>query len=151
MKIEMDKWESDMAILHYFQFLFVSVILVFKLMTTIRFGISIVTLGCTDTAKWPPHPRSMWCLARDAAACTTNRVQFFFFFFLDSRWLAPIRLWRVPICTDSGWIGSYWPNIDVFWPEKGNWPVKKKKKLKPKIPVDIDTRQPLSPAQFHRP
>ena len=67
-----------MAILHYFQFLFVSVILVFKLMTAIRFGISIVTLGCTDMAKWPPHPRSMWCLARDAAACATNRVQFFF-------------------------------------------------------------------------
>ena len=41
--------------------------------------------------------------------------------------------------SDLGRIGSYRPNIGSFWPEKGNWQVreKKKKTLKPKIPVDL--------------
>ena len=41
---------------------------------------------------------------------------------------------------DSGQIRSYRPNISVFRPEKGNRPIKeikKKKNLKPKIPVDL--------------
>ena len=42
--------------------------------------------------------------------------------------------------SDTGQIGSYRPNICVFQPEKGNRPIrrkKKKKNLKPKISVDL--------------
>ena len=42
-----------------------------------------------------------------------------------------------PISADSSRIESYQSNIGVFRPEKGNRPVRKKKNLKLKIPVDL--------------
>ena len=63
-------------------------------------------LGCTDAAKWPPHPR----LTRPDAAtrggrrclCVELRPVFFFFSFLDSCRLVPIRLRRVPTRAELG-------------------------------------------------
>ena len=46
-----------------------------------------------------------------------------------------------PTWLKSSRLGSYWPNIGVFRPEKGNRPVRRKKKnLKPKTPVDLIRR-----------
>ena len=42
-----------------------------------------------------------------------------------------------PTRADAAQIGPYRPNIGVFWPEKGNRPVRRKKNLKPKILVDL--------------
>ena len=63
-----------------------------------------------------------------------SRLSFFFFYLF-----ALTRIDSTPMCVDLGRIGSYRLNIGVFWPEKGNRPVRKKK-LKTKILVDIDTR-----------
>ena len=46
----------------------------------------------------------------------------FFFFYL----FALTRINSTSMCVDLGRIGSYWLNIGVFWPEKGNRPVRKK-------------------------
>ena len=45
-----------------------------------------------------------------------------------------------PTLADAAQIEPYRPNIGVFRPEKGNRPVRRKKKLKPKIPVDLIRR-----------
>ena len=51
-----------------------------------------------------------------------------------------------PTRADAAQIGPYRPNIGVFRPEKGNWPVRRKKNLKPKILVDlIRSLHPLNP------
>ena len=115
-------------------------------------------LGCTDAAKWPPHPRPTRWRAGDAAAWASNCVQFFFFFsFPESRRLtpirlrrAPIRLRRAPICADSGRFESYRPNTGVFRPEKGNRPAKKKKKKKLKTENTNGFDMPLSPSSLAR-
>ena len=73
-----------------------------------------------------PHPVSSCC-----CCC------FFFFSFPDLLRLTLIRLRHVPIRAELGWFRLNRPNINVFQLEKGNRLVrKKKKKLKPKIPVD---------------
>ena len=61
-------------------------------------------LGCMNAAKWPSHRRPTRRRARDATACASNRVQFFFFFvlFSDSRRLALIRLRRAPTRAKPG-------------------------------------------------
>ena len=75
----------------------------------------------------------VWCV-RDAAACTSNHVQFFFFFsFHDTLQLKADASWFAPIRAESNRISR----ISVFFGQKkkiNRWGKKKKKKLKPKIP-----------------
>ena len=56
------------------------------------------TLGCTDVAKWPLHLRPMRRCARDAVACASWSVSFFFGFptHADSDQIGPYRL-KLPI------------------------------------------------------
>ena len=97
-------------------------------------------LGCTDAAKWPPHPRSTRRRAGDAAACASNRVQFFFFI---SRF-ASIWLRRAPTRTEPG---RFAPNRIVSAEyrcvsagKRKSAGEKKKIYLKAKIPVDLMRR-----------
>ena len=104
-------------------------------------------LGCTDAAKWPPHPRptrGRCCLRVEP------RPVFFFFRFrihADSRRFGSDARRLSQNRADSHRFGSYRPNTGVFRPEKGNRPAKKKKKiLKTENTSGFDT--PLSPSSL---
>ena len=105
-------------------------------------------LGCTDAAKWPPHPRPTRRRAGDAVACASNRVQFFFFFRFriraDSRRFSSNARPLAPNRTDSRRFG---PNRIVSAEyrcvsagKRKSAGEKKKNYLKAKIPVDLMRR-----------
>ena len=101
-------------------------------------------LGCTDATPEEPHLR---LTRRDTATregrrwpCVRPRPATCFFF-------SPIRADAAQTQADSRRFGSYRLNIGVFRPEKGNRPVrrrKKKRKLKTENTSGFDT--PLSPS-----
>ena len=106
-------------------------------------------LGCTDAAKWPPHPRPTRRRARDVAACASNRVQIFFFV----SGFAPTRADSAPMRAEPG---RFAPNRIVSAEYRcvsagkrksaGENKKKKKKKLKTENTSGFDT--PLSPSSL---
>ena len=101
-------------------------------------------LGCKDAAKWPPHSCPTRRCARDATACASNRIQLavvvvvVFFFFVSG--FAPTHTNSAPTRADSrrtGLIQTKSAKYQCVSAGKRKSAGKgKKKKLKPKIPVD---------------
>ena len=116
-----------------------------------RFG---EVLGCTDAAKWPPHPHLTRPDARGTPlpACRTTSRFFFFFFFVSG--FALIRLRRTPTRAEPGRFAPIWAESDLisqilvcFGRKKEiSQRKKKKKKLKTENASGFDT--PLSPSSL---